>query len=89
MASQLQTSCRASWWTIGVCILAAALFPGEPLPAGPPFPSLPASRRDCGARGCRGVRDAGSAGKDGVNFLGVRLWSRCGRLRVGESRGRF
>lgn len=28
MASQLQTSCRASWWTIGVCILAAALFPG-------------------------------------------------------------
>ncbi|XP_075630903.1 nectin-1 isoform X1 [Balearica regulorum gibbericeps] len=28
MASQLQTSCRASWWTIGVCILAAALLPG-------------------------------------------------------------
>ncbi|NXR59206.1 NECT1 protein, partial [Rhadina sibilatrix] len=28
MASRLQTSCRASWWTIGVCILAAALLPG-------------------------------------------------------------
>ncbi|NWR73113.1 NECT1 protein, partial [Centropus unirufus] len=28
MASQLQTSCPASWWTIGVCILAAALLPG-------------------------------------------------------------
>ncbi|XP_054032196.1 nectin-1 isoform X6 [Dryobates pubescens] len=28
MASQLQTSCRASCWTIGVCILAAALLPG-------------------------------------------------------------
>ncbi|KFO82756.1 Poliovirus receptor-related protein 1, partial [Cuculus canorus] len=28
MASQLQTSCSASWWTIAVCILAAALLPG-------------------------------------------------------------
>lgn len=34
MASRLQTSCRASCWTIGVCILAAALLPGEPVPGG-------------------------------------------------------
>lgn len=99
MASQLQTSCRASWWTIGVCILAAALFPGEPLPAGPPLPSLSPHHAGIAGLGAapggpgRGgaVRGAGSAGKDGVGFFGVRLWSRCGSicLRVGESRGRF
>lgn len=105
MASQLQTSCRASWWTIGVCILAAALLPGEPLPAGvPPREAVgsacsagvaAAPEEGCGVpmegRGCG--KCCGAAGKDGIGFFGVRArgWSRCGSIcvRVGESRGRF
>lgn len=81
MASQLQTSCRASWWTIGVCILAAALLPGEPLPAGRPRRRWALPGR-CGGRGGPGggLRGAdggkgcgkccGAAGKDGIGFLG-------------------
>lgn len=98
MASQPQTSCRASWWTIGVCILAAALLPGEPLPAGPPGrrwalpgrwgggggPGQP-RRRAAGCRWGKGVREVLRSGGEGWGRLfGVRAqgWSRCGSICV-------
>lgn len=94
MASRLQTSCRASWWTIGVCILAAALLPGEPVPGGrcgaggSPGGALRGAR---GANGVRGAVRSGGEGRDRRFGVRARVWSRCGSIcaRVGESRGRF
>lgn len=71
MASQLQTSCRASWWTIGVCILAAALLPGELVPPG-------------GGGHCRaaGVCVGGVCwGSPGGGLRGVRGGKGCGKCR--------
>lgn len=90
MASRLQTSCRASWWTIGVCILAAALLPGEPVPGGR---WAPPGRCGAGAapEGICGVPvGERAAGKGGIGVLGcapgsgagvgasVRGWERVG-----------
>lgn len=104
MASQLQTSCCASWWTIGVCILAAALLPGEPLPVGPPQEAVGSAgalrgsgqplRRATGCRRGEGLREGlrrGGEGWDRLFGVPVQVWSRCGSIcgRVGENRGRF
>lgn len=100
MASRLQTSCRASCWTIGVCILAAALLPGEPVPGGrwappgrcgaggDPRGGLRGAR---GGKGVRGVLRSGGEGRDRRFGVRARVWSRCGSIctRVGEIRGRF